>query len=242
MMNPLMTPTGKLEFYSAFMAEKSPDDTERKPYPRYVVGGPGQTWDESQVIEDGAEKCKTYPLVLQSQHCRWREHVQLDDVPWLREIPSCKIKGYDGYMYEAVWLHPVDAAARGIKHGDIIKLYNERGTELCGAYVTERIKPGSIHADHGAHVDYISNDEEDWDDRGEKWVNRGGTLNQLSPDAYGHKYIPQYMVVSAYLVEAAKVTGDEMQQWREEHPNAFARDYDPAYGLLFDAWLEKEEV
>ena len=46
------------------------------------------------------------------------------------------------------------------------------------------------------------------------------------------------MVVSSFLVEVAKVTGEEMQEWREKYPEAFARAYDPAYGLLFNAWVE----
>jgi trimethylamine-N-oxide reductase (cytochrome c) len=46
------------------------------------------------------------------------------------------------------------------------------------------------------------------------------------------------MCVSSYLVEVAKVSGDEMQKWRDNYPEAFKRDYDPAYGLLFSAWVE----
>jgi trimethylamine-N-oxide reductase (cytochrome c) len=147
------------------------------------------------------------------------------------------VKGYDGYMYEAIWINPVDAEARGIKHGDIVKAFNERGIELGGAYVTERIKPGTVHMDHGAHEDMINCDPADYDDRGTKWVNRGGTCSNISPYPGLSKNAPG-MVVSAFLVEVAKVTGDEMQTWRDNYPEAFERDYDPAYGLLFNAWVE----
>jgi trimethylamine-N-oxide reductase (cytochrome c) len=235
--NPLRTPTGKLEFYSEALADNFPDDDERGPYPKYVCGGPENTHDESLVVEDGAERCKVYPLLMQSQHPRWRVHAQFDDIPWLREIPTCKVKGYDGYMYEAIWINPVDAEARGIKHGDIVKAFNERGIELGGAYVTERIKPGTVHMDHGAHEDMINCDPADYDDRGTKWVNRGGTCSNISPYPGLSKNAPG-MVVSAFLVEVAKVTGDEMQTWRDNYPEAFERDYDPAYGLLFNAWVE----
>ena len=30
-------------------------------------------------------------------------------------------------MYEPVWIHPSDAEKRGIKNGDIVKVFNERG-------------------------------------------------------------------------------------------------------------------
>jgi anaerobic selenocysteine-containing dehydrogenase len=235
--HPIKLPSGKLELYSERLTENFPDDNERGPYPKYVIGGPGWTHDESLDIENGAEKCKTYPLILQSNHPRWRVHVQHDDIPWLREIPTCKVKGYDGYMYEPVWIHPKDAKARGIKHGDIVKVYNERGIELGGAYISERIIPGAIHMDHGARVDMINCDPADYSERGKKWINRGGTNNNISPYPPLSKNCPG-MVVSSFLVEVAKVTGDEMQEWRGKYPEAFARAYDPAYGLLFDTWVD----
>ena len=79
-----------------------------------------------------------------TNHGRWRTHAQNDDITWTREIPTCKVKGWDGYMYEPVWIHPQDAATRGIKSGDIVKLFNERGIVLGGAMVWERIMPGAV--------------------------------------------------------------------------------------------------
>jgi len=222
--HPLGTPSGKLEFYSDRLAEYFPDDKERGPYPKWIEGGPGYTHDERL----SSDRTKDYPLLIITNHPRWRHHVQCDDLPWLREIPTCKIKGYDGYMYEPVWIHPTDAAQRGIESGDIVKVYNERGIELGGAYITQRIMPRAVYMDHGSRVDMIT-------DR----INRGGSLNLISPNANtGHPYIPAVMVVSGYLVEVAKVTGDEMQGWRDQYPEAFARDYDPAYGLKLGAWVE----
>ena len=79
-----------------------------------------------------------------SNHPRWSVHSQHDDITWLREIETCKVTGPDGYQYQPVWLHPSDAEQRGIKHGDIVSIFNERGTVLGGAYVTERIMPGVV--------------------------------------------------------------------------------------------------
>jgi hypothetical protein len=31
-----------------------------------------------------------------------------------------------------------------------------------------------------------------------------------------------------------------MQAWMEHFPEAFQRDYDPASGLRFDGWIEKD--
>ncbi len=225
--NPLMTPSGLVEIYSDKLAEYFPDDNERGPYPKYVVGGPDATLDESIDVEYGAEKCKTYPFLMQSQHPRWRTHVQCDDIPWLREIPTCKVKGYDGYMYEPLWIHPADAESKGIKNGDIVKIWNDHGIELGGAYITERVRPGALFMDHGARIDYITDK-----------INRGGTLNELIPSNKKHKYLPHLQIATGFLVDIEKLDPAEMQEWRDQYPEAFGRAYDPSCGLKFDAWVE----
>ena len=61
--------------------------------------------------------------------------------------------GFDGYLYEPVWINPGDTTARGIVDGDIVNVYNERGRVLGGAYVSERVMPGAVSMDHGARYD-----------------------------------------------------------------------------------------
>jgi trimethylamine-N-oxide reductase (cytochrome c) len=46
------------------------------------------------------------------------------------------------------------------------------------------------------------------------------------------------MASSGYLVEVEKVTMAQMEKWKEQYPEAFAREYDPASGLRFNAWVE----
>ena len=65
------------------------------------------------------------------------------------------IRGKDGYQYEPVWLSPKEAGKRGIKHGDIVKVFNERGIVLCAAYVTERLNDNTCYIDHGSRLDPI---------------------------------------------------------------------------------------
>ena len=64
-----------------------------------------------------------------------------------------------------------DAAKRGIKNGDIVKIHNERGTVLGGAYVSERMMPGAVQMDHGARYDPIIPGE----------LDRGGAINTITP-------------------------------------------------------------
>ena len=50
--------------------------------------------------------------------------------------------------------HPsADAAARGIRDGDIVRLYNDRGACLAGAVLSEALRPGVVQLSTGAWYD-----------------------------------------------------------------------------------------
>jgi anaerobic selenocysteine-containing dehydrogenase len=219
--NPLPTPSGKLEFYSERLARHFPDDKERPPVPHWIEKG--ETHDERL----SSERAKQYPLLLMSNHGRWRVHAQCDDISWTREAPTCKVKGWDGYMYEPLWINPHTAKDRGIENGDIVKVFNEKGVVLGGAYVTERLMPGVAYMDHGARVDYIIPGK----------VDRGGAINLISPSGIiSRNCVGQ--ATSGYLVEVSVVSMVEMEEWRRQYPVAFNKEYDPASGLRFNAWVE----
>ena len=220
--NPLPTPSGKLEFYSERLAKNFPDDKERPPVPHWVEKS--ETHDERL----SSERAKQYPLLLMSNHGRWRVHAQCDDISWTREIMTCKVKGPDGYLYEPLWINPCTAKARGIENGDIVKVYNQKGIVLGGAYVTERLMPGVAYMDHGARVDYILPGK----------VDRGGAINLISPSGIISKNCVG-QATSSYLVEVEKISMSEMEEWRKQNPEAFTREYDPASGLRFNAWVER---
>ncbi len=225
--NPLGTPSGKLEIYSQRLAENFPDDNERSPIPKWVSGGPsseGWTYDESLL----GERCKTYPLVVVDPVRRWGHHSMFSDIPWLNEIPTSKVKGYDGYMYEPVWMHPTTAAERGIVAGDIVKIFNDRGSVLGGAYITERLMPGVIQTEHGCRLDPIADK-----------IDRGGLTQLTSPTKGISKNCRAGCCVNGFLVEVEKLDPSEMEQWRKQYPEAFARDYDPYTGPLFSGWVEE---
>ena len=225
---PLDTPSGKIEFYSEALAENFPDDKERGPIAKWIVGGPeSEGWTHDETL--WGEKAKKYPLLLVASPGRWRVHVQGDDITWFREIPTCKVRGYDGYLYEPVWINPIDAAKRGIKNGDIVKVFNDQGTILCGAYISDRIIPGAIMVNKGARVDPIT-------DR----IDRGGSTNLITPPKPISKHCWGF-VVTGFLVEAEKLDPAEMEQWKKQYPEAFARDYDPASGSRYRGWVEGVE-
>jgi len=220
--NPLSTPTGLLEYSSSALERHFPDDPERPPVPAWIEKS------ESHDERLSSERTTKYPLLCMSNHPRWRMHAQGDDITWTREFPTMKVKGPDGYLYEPVWLNPAEAASRGITHGDIVKIFNERGIVLGGAYVTERLTPHVAYMDHGARWDPIIPGK----------LDRGGAINTITPHKVTSKNATG-MVVSGFLVEVAKVTDEEMAGWRKSYPEAFARNYDADTGVSLSGWLKE---
>ncbi|HEY5528069.1 MAG TPA: molybdopterin-dependent oxidoreductase [Thermoleophilia bacterium] len=180
----LGTYSGKIEFVSQSLLENMPDDDERAPLPHYIPSWEGHT----------SELAEKYPLQLISPHPRFSFHTQHDNhVPWLSEISGHRVvKG--GYAWQVVRLHPVDAAARGIKHGDIVKLHNDRASVLGIAQVTERIRPGVVHS-------YEGSSKYDPLEPGKAGsTDRGGCINLLTPSRMMSKNVPG-MAPNSCLIE-----------------------------------------
>lgn len=156
------TPSGKIELYSKVLADfYGEGNPEVAPIPRYIEPKDGRN---SPIAEK-------YPLVGFFPHPKFRFHTMLENVTWLRELH--KMEGPDGREHEPIWINPMDAAARGIKHGDIVMAFNDKGKLLAGAYVTGRTKPGVVRLCYGAFW-------EPDDPRVPGSLDRGGSGNVLT--------------------------------------------------------------
>ena len=81
-------------------------------------------------------------------HPKYRLHNQFNHVEALR-------KYYTIAGREPVDIHPDDAKKRNIKHGDVVRLFNDRGEVLAGANVTGDIMPGVIKLCEGGWYDPV---------------------------------------------------------------------------------------
>jgi len=129
-------------------------------------------------------------------------------------------------MYEPVWINPIDAKKLGIQHGDVVKLYNERGWVLGGAYITERIMPHVIYQDHGARIDPIVAGESD----------RAGANNLICP-THTVSQNCSGEVTSGYLVGIEKI--DELEL-AKQYPKQFNRPYCPHSGQILASRVIEE--
>ncbi len=148
--NPFSTPSGKIEIYSELLADM--ENPLIPPVPKYIE--PEEGPDDPLRGE--------FPLQLITTHFRRRVHSVFENVPWLAELEP-----------DAMWINPVDAEPRGIKEGDPVKIFNQRGTVVMPARVTERIIPGVVNIHEGA---WFSPDSEG--------VDRGGCANVLTADKH----------------------------------------------------------
>jgi trimethylamine-N-oxide reductase (cytochrome c) len=159
----LQTQSGKLEFECNSL--KRLQDPERPPVVEYVP-----SWEGPQ----SGELFRKYPLQLLTPHNRYSFHTQGDGKDsFLLNIPDHRVKVKDWY-YWIVRLNPRDAAARGIKQHDLVKVYNDRGAVICAAVLTQRLAPGIAHSFESSAL------YEPMGDPGRS-VDRGGVVNLLMP-------------------------------------------------------------
>ena len=93
----------------------------------------------------GSPGTARFPLQLIANQPATRLHSQLD---FGATSLASKIKGR-----EPVRIHPQDAAARGIRDGDIVRLYNDRGACLAGAVLSDALRAGVAQLSTGAWYD-----------------------------------------------------------------------------------------
>jgi trimethylamine-N-oxide reductase (cytochrome c) len=135
LLEPLGTPSGKIELYSKAIEKMGYDDCP--PHP---------TWMEP-VEWTGAKDAK-FPLHVTTAHPKYRLHSQLNGSPKLRAK-------YNVAGREPVVINPADAAARGIKDGDVVRVFNDRGQVLAGAIVSDRVREGVIRLNEGGWYDPV---------------------------------------------------------------------------------------
>ena len=156
---PFQTPSGKIEILCTELANIS--DWTRTKYGYHIPSIP--KWIEPWESLNSPKTAK-YPFHLISPHPRWRTHSIFNNCSWLRET----------YEQE-VTIATSDAKRLGIKTGDVVEVFNERGRVVVPVYVTERTMPGVAVLFEGSWMDIDNNG-----------VDRGGnpdflTLDEPSP-------------------------------------------------------------
>lgn len=142
------TPSGKIELFSQKLAELN--DPNIPPIPKYMP-----TWEGRQ-----DPLSKSYPLQLITYHFKTRAHSCFGNVPWLKELES-----------QCLWISVSDARKRGIREGDTVRVFNDRGEIQTCARVTRRITPGVVAIGEGA-----------WYCPDERGVDLGACANVLTRD------------------------------------------------------------
>ena len=134
---PFLTPSGKIEILSTTLARIK--DWTKTQYGYEIPAIP--KWIEPFESLNHA-KAGTYPFHMVTPHPRWRTHSIFHNIPWLRET----------YQQEMT-VNAADAAKKGVRTGDIVEVWNERGRVIVPVYVTERCLPGVVVLHEGAWMD-----------------------------------------------------------------------------------------
>ncbi|PKN94042.1 MAG: dimethyl sulfoxide reductase subunit A [Chloroflexi bacterium HGW-Chloroflexi-6] len=181
--HPLSTPSGKIEIFSKQLYDfGNPDEVPA--IPKYIQEWESpfdERWSSSRVAAyrdqadfamspgfDTDEKNtrptqpSVYPLQALGHHTLHRVHSTHDNNDWLGEA-----------FPQRIFINPLDAAERGIRDGDLVRAWNERGELVLPARVTPRILPGVVDIPQGA-----------WWAPNESGVDFGGCVNVLTSERW----------------------------------------------------------
>ena len=190
--HPLKTPSGRIEIFSQRIEAFAYDDCP--PHPAWL---PPKEWL-------GADTARRFGLHLVSNQPADRLHAQMDPGPVSQ---ANKVAGR-----EKLRMHPLDAAARAIAQGDVVKMWNPRGACLAGVEIDQGVLQGVVVMATGAWYDPATDHTPDIagaavaDPSRDPALDRHGNPNVLSFDL-GTSRLAQGPSALSVLVEVEKWTG-----------------------------------
>jgi anaerobic dimethyl sulfoxide reductase subunit A len=152
---PFQTPSGKIEIFSGELAQVT--DWTRTRWGYHIPAIPKwiEPWESLN-----HPLTRKFPFHMITPHPRWRTHSIFNNIPWLRETFS-----------QETTINASDAARLGIRNGDTVEIWNDRGKVVTPVYVTERCMPGVVVLHEGS-----------WMDLDENGVDRSGNPDFLTDD------------------------------------------------------------
>ena len=152
--NPLKTPSGKIEIFSKRLWDLNQTWELPEGDAIYAIPVHEKTW-EGPCDYEGMKK---HPFQLIGHHYKGRAHSSYANIPWLEQVAP-----------QQLWMNEADAAQRGIRHDDVVKVFNDRGAVVVRVKVTPRIMPGVLSLPQGA-----------WYTPDKNGVDQGGCINTLT--------------------------------------------------------------
>lgn len=160
----LQTPSGRIEFMPETL-KRVPPNPERPVLNRYIP-----SWEGPR---SGA-RAESFPLQLVATHSRYSFHTNVDGKNgFLDDIEDHRVR-IGGHAYWVLRINADDAAARGIAHHTLVKVFNDRGAVICAADVSPLVKRGVVKS-------FESSAEYTPVLTGGETVDIGGSLNVLTP-------------------------------------------------------------
>ncbi|HCH3190002.1 TPA: trimethylamine-N-oxide reductase TorA [Vibrio parahaemolyticus] len=179
-LNPLGTPSGFIEITSRKIGRYGYEHCQEHPM-----------WFEKSERSLGGPGSDKYPFWLQSCHPDKRLHSQMCESEEFRATYAVQGR-------EPVYINPIDAKAKGIKDGDLVRVFNGRGQLLAGAVLTDSYPRGVIRIEEGAWYGPLNEKE--------GAICTYGDPNTLTQDI-GSSELAQATSANTCIVDFEKFTG-----------------------------------
>ncbi len=171
---PLATPSGRIELYSSTVEGFG-----------YASCPPHPAWLEPS---EWLGNAGAYPLHMISNQPKTRLHSQWDHG---ETSLAGKVDGR-----EQIGMHPDDASERGLVHGDLVRVFNDRGETLTAVAIRDDLVKAVVQLPTGAW----------WDPVGPGGLDRAGNPNVLTRDV-GTSLLAQGPTAQTCLVQVERFVG-----------------------------------
>ena len=194
---PLNTPSGKIEIHSETIANFGYDD---------CLGHPA--WFPKREFL-GSVRSRRFPLHLVSNQPKGRLHSQYD------HGPASQMRKRDGR--EILRMNPGDAAERGIREGDLVRVFNDRGECLAAAEPSEDLRPNVVELPTGAWYAPVEPGGLDLSGNPNVLTRDAGT-SRLAQGTIAHSCLVQVEAYSGRAVGAGSLAAKRSRNWVGEWP------------------------
>jgi anaerobic dimethyl sulfoxide reductase subunit A len=192
--HPLKTPSGKIEIFSKTLYDLG-KPSEIPAVPKYIPEWENPFTEDVNGAQGSAQhKAGKFPLQAIGHHSLSRVHSTHANNDWLQEA-----------FPQQIFINPLDAGARGINDGNLVRVWNERGELVLPARLTSRILPGVIDIPQGA-----------WWEPDPRGLDRGGCINVLT----SHRWTPLAFGSTQHTIMVEVEQFDRQKQARHQGSNA----------------------
>lgn len=103
------------------------------------------TWESASEAYEGNPLLEKYPLTILQRRTKYHIHGSFSASTWMHQFNKPQVE-----------MNPADAEMRGLASGDMVEVFNDRGSFSCECVLSSSIRPGTVVVIEGVWKKYLT--------------------------------------------------------------------------------------